>query len=83
MPRIVKFFKKIRKKHKGQSIAMVVADPLASLIAAALKPENETKSSDSGLLVVNNCGALEVLNLTDPDAIDLDWLLAKVPAQAD
>lgn len=84
VPRIMKLLKKIRKKHKGQTIAIVASDPLASLIAAALKPREPdgTGPSDSGLLVLTDCGAMEVLVLGDPDSIDLDWLQPQVSAQA-
>ncbi len=85
MPRLVKFLKKIHKKHKGQSIAMVVADPLASLIAACLKlrSDNQGGYPDYSLTVVNDCGTLEALSLSNSGDIDADWLLAKVPASAE
>ena len=83
MPRIVKLLKKIRKKHKGQTIAVVASDPLASVVAALLKPmeSEQTNASDSGLLVPSDCGALEVLYLGDPDTIELDWLQPQVSGQ--
>lgn len=83
IPRIVKLLKKIRKKHKGQTIAMIASDPLASIVAAALMPINgeQTSPNDSGLLVQSDCGAMEVLVLGDPESIELDWLLPQVSAQ--
>lgn len=64
LPRINQLLKKIRKKHKSASVAIVVADPLARLVAnILLDGEQSTQPNNTTLLM--RCGTLETLQLDD------------------
>lgn len=62
VPRVNKFLKKLQKKHRSGTIAIVVADPLAKVIAAQLKATlEESDSQHHPSEVVDSCGRMDLL----------------------
>lgn len=61
IPRVSKFLKKLRKKQRSGTIAIVVADPLAKVIAAQLKALQEPTSLHHPSEAVDACGRMDLL----------------------
>lgn len=65
LPRVQKFLLKLQKKHKsGSTVVIVVADPLAKVIASLLSQEEEAKSGSDLPVEVNSCGRMDLLPLS-------------------
>lgn len=66
LPRVQKFLLKLQKKHKSGTIVIVVADPLAKVIASLLSQESaeaEAVDRDSPVEVAA-CGKMDLLPLS-------------------
>lgn len=70
IPRVQKFLQKLRKKHKSGTIVIVVADPLAKVIASLLSKQAEVETESETASVVRNspvelaaCGKMDLLPL--------------------
>ena len=77
IPRVQKFLQKLRKKHRTGTIVIVVANPLAKVIAAQLSAELEGAAAQSQGQSAEEfaaCGQMELL----PLEIGLADALAKV-----
>jgi len=64
VPRVQKFLRKLRKKHQTGMIVIVVADPLAKVIASQLSSQLETVCSQNGESPeMAVCGRMDLLPL--------------------
>lgn len=62
IPRVNKFLKKLQKKQRSGTIAIVVADPLAKVIAAQLKAAlEEPTAQHHPSEAVDSCGRMDLL----------------------
>lgn len=64
IPRVEKFLAKLRKRHKSGTIVIVVADPLAKVIALLLSGQPQTeRSTQKDPVEQSACGKMDLLPL--------------------